>query len=89
MSRIDLSAALEAAQPAALSAFHAPDDTHSSWWINTEEMAREVLAAAAPVIESAVREQIARDIETAWSEPTDVEYRQGLRAAGRIVRGEP
>lgn len=81
---IDLTAAIEAGQPAALDAFFRLR-WHESWWINAEEMATKVVSAAAPLIEAAVREQIARDIE---AEKGDPEFDPGLVLAADVARGE-
>lgn len=68
--------AYEAAGQAILANFHAPDDKHSTWWINLPEISSAVIAAVATLIEAdfmdinAVRKQIAAEIRAVAADPT-------------------
>jgi hypothetical protein len=47
----------EALARVVLDHFHAPDDRHSSWWINTDEMVDAILAAR-PSVPTVTAEQV-------------------------------
>jgi hypothetical protein len=68
--------------------FHCPDDKHSSWWLNTDELRHAfvpILAAHDESVRAEERERIARNIEAHAA--TDYQTRRlAYENAARIAR---
>ena len=95
MSDIDLSAAVEAAARAIFEAMWATEARPCPTWEDVPPPAKHhhresvlpAVAAAAPLIEQAVREQVAAEIEAQLPNAAGMAQALALKIAARIARG--
>lgn len=72
--------------------FHCPDDKHSSWWLNTDELRHAfvpILAAHDESVRAAERADVARLIEEAADDDDAPHlWKRGMEHSAWIARGE-